>query len=471
MNITNVETKENSTVELTIHVDGVAFEAAVQKAYLTNRGQINVAGFRKGKAPRKIIESMYGVEVFYQDAVEAVYPAAYDAAVAEQGLDDVGYPQLEMVDTGKDGLTFKALVTVRPVATMGQYKDLTAPQDVAEVTADDIEKELAPLVQRATRLVSVEREVAMGDTAIIDFEGFDAGVAFEGGQGENYSLEIGSGSFIPGFEEQVVGMKIGEEKDLDITFPTDYVPDLAGKAVVFKVKVNEVKTSDSPAIDDEFAKDVSEFETLEDLKKDLGEKLAERRANDAKQAFEESIMEQLVDNMECEVPNVMVDVQLDKLMDDYAMRMQNQGMKLDDYLSMTGMTMDTMRASARPTALRQVQMELAMTAIATAEDIVITDEAVDAEMQKLADQYKLELAQVKAAIAPEMLKRDLKLQMAADVVLETAKVGPAPEKKEVVEEKPKRATRKKKTDEETVEGEEKPKRATRKKKTDETVAE
>ena len=464
MKVTNVEKKENSTVELTIHVDAEQFEAAVQRAYLKNRASIAVPGFRKGKAPRKIIESMYGTGVFYEEAVNEIYPLVYEAAVTEQGLDDVGYPDINIEDvSAENGLTIKAIVSVRPEATLTNYKGLTAPKAEVEVTEEDIEKELKPFIQRATRLVSVERAVANGDTAVIDFEGFDNGIAFDGGKGENYSLEIGSGSFVPGFEEQLVGMQIGEEKEIDITFPENYHPELAGKPVVFKVKINEVKEPQTPAIDDEFAKDVSEFETLEDLKKDLGEKLRARREEQAQNDFENAIMAQLVENMEVVIPDAMVEVQLDRVMDDFNRTLNAQGMKMEDYAAMMGGNVQTVRDAARPAARRQVEMELAMTAIAKAENFQITDEEVEAELQKMAEDYKLDLAQVKAVIPAEDLKKDLALRKASELVLAEAKVGEAPAAQE---EKPKR-TRKKKV-EETVEGEEsaeKPKR-TRKKKTE-----
>ena len=465
MKVTNVEKKENSTVELTIQVEAADFEAAVQKAYLKNRSRISVPGFRKGKAPRKIIESMYGTAVFYEDAINDVYPAAYEAAVQEQGLEDMGHPVMDIVEVGKEqGLIFTALVSVRPEVKLGQYKGLTAPKNVAEVTEQDIDAEMEPYIKRATRQVSVDTEIRMGDTAVIDFEGFDNGVAFEGGKGENYSLEIGSGSFVPGFEDQLIGMKAGEEKEINITFPEDYVPDLAGKAVVFKVKVNEVKEPQVPQVDDEFAKDVSEFETLADFRKDLGEKLAKRRAAQADDEFEEAILKQLVDNMQVEIPDGMVETQLDKLMDEYAMRMQSQGMSVNEYLKMMGMTPEMMRSSAKPSALRQVQIQLALNAVADAEKIEISDEDCQEEIKKLAEQYKLTEDQVKAAVPMENLKSDLRLQKASDLVIAEAKVGEAP-KAEETEEKPKKTTRKKKT-EEAAEGEEKPKR-TRKKKVEE----
>ena len=325
MNVKSNEKKENSVVELVIEVSAAEFDAAVNKVYNRQKKNISIPGFRKGKAPRKIIESMYGAEVFYEDAVEEAYPAAYAQAVEQEKLDVVAYPKLEILEIGKDGFTFKAEVTVRPEATVHDYKGITAPREEVAVTEEDIDNEMKPYISRATRLVSVERPAQSGDTAVIDFEGFKDGVAFEGGKAEKYSLELGSGSFVPGFEDQVIGMTVGEEKDINLTFPEDYTPELAGAAVVFKVKVHEIKEHQAPEVDDEFAKDVSEFETLAELREDLGKKLAERRENQAKRAFENAVMEQLVENMECEIPDGMVEVQLDKLMEDYAMRMQSQG--------------------------------------------------------------------------------------------------------------------------------------------------
>ena len=469
MKVTSVEKKEKSTVELTIQVEADAFEAAVQKAYEKDRKSISVPGFRKGKAPRKIIEGMYGTGVFYEEAINQVYPGAYAQAVEEQKLDDVGYPKIEIVEVGKDGLTFKALVSVRPEVKLGTYKGLTAAKDVAKVTDKDVDEELKPYIDRATRLVSVDRAAQNGDTVVIDFEGFDNGEAFEGGKGENYDLKLGSGSFVPGFEEQLVGTKAGDEKDLDITFPENYHPGLAGKAVVFHVKVKEVKEPQAPVVDDEFAKDVSEFETLEEFKKSLGDKLLDSKTKSAQQEYENAVIEQLVGNMEADIPDAMVEVQLDKLMEDFSMRLSNQGMKMEDYLAMMGATPESMRASARPTAQRQVEVDLALTAVADAESITISDEELEEELKKIAEEYKLELDEVKRAIPVEDMKRDLRLRKASELVMAEAKVGEAP-KKEEAEEKPKKTTRKKKA--ESAEGEEaaaeeKPKKTTRKKKAEE----
>ena len=428
MKVTSVEKKEKSTVELTIQIDAEQFEAAVQKAYLKDRNRISVPGFRKGKAPRKIIEGMYGSGVFYEDAINDVYPDAYAEAVKEQGLDDVGYPKIEIVEVGKEGLTFKALVSVRPEVKLGEYLGITAPKEEPKVTEKDIDEELKPFIDRATRLVSVKRKAKKGDTAVIDFEGFDNGTPFEGGKGENYELKLGAGMFVPGFEEQVIGMKAGEEKDLDITFPEDYHADLAGKQVVFHVKVHEVKEPKGPQVDDEFAKDVSEFETLADFRKDLGEKLAKRREDQAKEDFDNQILEQLVANMECEIPDGMIETQVDRLMDDFAMRLQSQGISMAEYQKMMGANAEMVRASAWPTAQKQVQLELALEAVAKAENLAVNDEEYEAEIKRLAEQYGMTEEQVKAAVPEEGLKGDLKMRKARELVLGAAKVGKAKKK-------------------------------------------
>ena len=434
MKVISAEKKEKSTVELTIQVEAEVFEAAVQAAYLKNRKSINVPGFRKGKATRKVIEGMYGTGVFYEDAINDCYPAAYDAAVAEQGLDVVGYPKTEIVEVGPQGMTFKALVPVRPEVKLGEYKGLSATKEATKVTDKDIDNEMKTYIERATRLVSVDREAKMGDATVIDFEGFDNGTAFEGGKGSNYELKLGSGSFVPGFEEQIVGMKAGDEKDIDITFPEDYHADLAGKAVVFHVKVNEVKEAQEPVVDDEFAKDVSEFETLEAFRADLGQKLTEKRASQAEMDFKSQIMEQVIGNMECEVPDGMVEVEIDRMLEQQAMQLQQYGISMEQYQQMMGVNEQIVRDSARPDALKSIQLRLALTAIAEAESIEITDEELEAEFTKLAEQYQIEIEKVKAAIAAEDLKNDLRMQKAQDLVVANAKTK-------------KKTTRKKKTDE------------------------
>ena len=457
MNVKSAEKKENSTVELVVEVSAEEFEAAVEKAYRKNKGSIAIPGFRKGKAPRKIIEGMYGSGVFYEDAVDEVYPKAYSEAVEQQGLEVVAYPSVEIVSVGKEGLTFKATVTVKPEVKLGQYKGLSAPKDEVKITDEDIEKEMAPLVERATRLVSVEREAKMGDTAVIDFEGFDNGVPFQGGKGENYSLELGSHSFVPGFEDGVVGMKPGEEKDLDVTFPQEYTPELAGKAVVFKVKLHEVKEKVLPTVDDEFAKDVSEFETLDELKKDLGEKLRQRRQADVDRSYEMALMEQVCDNMEVELPDAMVDFKAEEMVDDFARNISQQGIPFEQYLQYMGGDVNTMKLQMRPSAIANLKTNLALEAIAAEEKLEATAEELEEEYAKLAEQYGMPLERVKAGVSEKDLRHDLAMRKASKLVIESGKVGKAPEKKgeeetEKAEKKPAKKTAKKAAEE----GEKKP---------------
>ena len=464
MNVKSVEKQEKSTVELVIEVGKEEFEAAVEKVYKRQRGKITVPGFRKGKAPRKIIEGMYGSGVFYEDAINDVYPEAYAQAIEQEKLDAVAWPKVEIVDVGKEGLTFKAVVTVRPEVKLGEYKGLTAEKPEVTVTDEDIDNELKPYDNRASRMVTVEREAKNGDTVVIDFEGFLDGTPFDGGKGEGHSLELGSGSFIPGFEEQLVGAKAGDEKDLNVTFPEDYhASELAGKPVIFKVKVHEVKEKQLPEVDDEFAKDVSEFDTLADFKKDLGEKLKARRESQVQRDFEAALMEQVMDNMEVEIPDAMVDYEADQLVNDMAQRIQAQGIPFEQYLAMTGMNMDIMREQAKAAALERVRRDLALGAIVAAENITVSDEEVEEEYKRLAEQYHMELDQVKKAVEADGIRKEESYHKAEHVVYDSAKVGKAPAKK--------KAASKKKT-EETAEGEEKPKKTTRrttKKKAEETA--
>ncbi len=421
MNIKSNEKKENSAIELVIEVGAAEFEAAIEKVYNKQKKNIMLPGFRKGKAPRKMVEKMYGAEVFYEDAIEEAYPAAYEAALAETGIEPVAYPKLEIVEVGKEGFTFKALITVKPEATVKEYKGLVVAKPEVKVTAADVKAELKPYIDRASRLVTVERKAKKGDTAVIDFEGFKDGVAFEGGKGENYSLELGSGSFVPGFEEQVIGMKAGDEKDLDITFPENYTPELAGAAVVFKVKVNEVKERQEPTLDDEFAKDVSEFDTLDEFKKDLSAKLKARRQEQAERDYEEAIVDALLENLECDVPEAMIDYRADKMVEDYANRIQSQGIPFDQYLAMMGMNMDMMREQAKVSAVRSVRTGLALEAVAVAENIEVSEADVDAEVKRMAEEYKVDEEQVRAVVNVEDMKKDLASQKALELVKSSVK--------------------------------------------------
>ena len=458
MSVKSCEKVEKSQVALTIEVGAAEFEAAIEKAYQKMRKKVNVPGFRPGKAPRKIIEGMYGAEVFFEEAINIAFPEAYEAAVKEQELQVVGYPTVEMVgDCTKEGFTFKATTPVYPEVTLGEYKGLSAPKDEVKVTAADVDERLKQLSDRNTRLVSVEREAKEGDTAVIDFEGFLNGEPFDGGKGENHSLELGSHSFVPGFEEQVIGMKAGDEKDIDITFPEDYHADLAGKAVVFKVKVHEVKEKEVPEMDDEFAKDVSEFDTLKELKADLKKKITEERQKDADRAFEDALMEQVAANITADVPDAMIETQARQFLDNFKMQIAQSGIPYDQYMKMTGMDEAQLLTDAKEPAERQVRMDLAVAAIIKAENLDATDEEVEAEFKRLAEQYGMELDMVKKYLQADQVKDQLISQKAVAVVVDSA-TATKPEKKDA-----KKSTKK---TEETAEGEEKPaKKPAAKKKT------
>ena len=461
MSVKSCEKVEKSQVALTIEVGSAEFQAAIEKAYQKMRKKINVPGFRPGKAPRKIIEGMYGAEVFFEEAINIAFPDAYEAAVKEQELQVVGYPTVEMVgDVTKEGFTFKATTPVYPEVTLGEYKGLSAPKDEVKVTAADVDDRLKQLSDRNTRLVSVDREAKEGDTAVIDFEGFLDGKPFDGGKGENHSLELGSHSFVPGFEEQVVGMKAGDEKDIDITFPEDYHADLAGKAVVFKVKVHEVKEKEVPELDDEFAKDVSEFDTLKELKADLKKKITEERQKDADRAFEDALMEQVAANITADIPDAMVETQARQFLDNFKMQIAQSGIPYDQYMKMTGMDEGKLLEDAKEPALRQVRMDLAVAAIIKAENLDATDEEVEAEFQKLAEQYSMDIEMVKKYLQADQVKDQLISQKAVAVVVDSA-TATKPEKKTT-----KKAAKKSEDDAEAAEGEEKPaKKPAAKKKT------
>ena len=453
MNVKSVEKKEKSTVELVIEVGAEEFEAAVQKVYLKQRGKIAIPGFRKGHAPRKIIEAMYGTGVFYEDAINDVYPGAYAQAVEQEKLDAVAWPSVEVVSVGKEGLTFKAVVTVRPEVKLGQYKDLTAEKPAVTVTDEDIEGELKPYINRATRMVTVDRPAENGDTVVIDFEGFMDGKPFDGGKGEGHSLELGSNSFIPGFEDQLVGAKAGDEKDVNVSFPEDYhAQELAGKQALFKVKVHEVKEKQLPALDDEFAKDVSEFDTLDAFKKDLADKLTKRREEQAERTFQAAVMEQVMNNMEVDIPDAMVEFEADNMVNDMAQRIQSQGIPFDQYLSMMGMNMNMMHEQAKAAAMERVRRDLALGAVVDAEQIAISDEEVEEEYKRLAEEYHMELDKVKQAVEAENVRKELSVKKAEQLIYDSAKAGKAPAKKKAAAKKTEEKA------EEPAEGEAKPKR-------------
>ena len=431
MTVKSCEKLEKSRVALTIEVGAEEFEAAVNKAYLKMRGKRNSPGFRPGKAPRKMIESMYGAEVFYEEAVNAVLPDAYESAVDEQKLEVVGYPQVEVESVGKEGAVFKCTVAVYPEVELGQYKGLEAVKAEVKVMAADVNARLKEMADRNSRLVAVERAVKKGDTANIDFEGFDNGVAFEGGKGDAFDLEIGSGSFVPGFEDQLIGMKAGEEKDIDITFPENYTPELAGKPVVFHVKVNEVKVKELPAIDDEFAKDVSEFDTLKELKADIKKKMIEERTTAAQRAFEDVLMTKVAEGVKADIPEEMIELQAQQLVDGFKQQLAAQGIPYDQYLKMTGMEEAKIMADAKEPAANQVKMDLAIRAIIKAEGLEVSDEEVETEMKNVADKYGMDLDTVKKYLRSEDVKEQVMREKVIKVVADSAKaVAPAAKEEE-----------------------------------------
>ena len=433
MSVKSCEKLEKSKVALTIEVGAEEFEAAVNKAYLKMRGKMSIPGFRPGKAPRKIIEGMYGADVFYEEAVNIVLPQAYEAAVKEQELDVVGYPEVDLENCGKEGVTFKCTVAVYPEVKLGRYKGLEAPKAEVKVMAADVNARLKEMADRNSRLVSVERAVKKNDTANIDFEGFDNGVAFDGGKGENFDLEIGSGSFVPGFEDQLIGMKAGEEKEIDITFPENYTPELAGKPVVFKVKINEVKAKEVPAIDDEFAKDVSEFDTLKELKADMKKKMTEERKIAAQQAFEDALMKKVADGIEADIPEDMVKAQAERMLEGFKQQLASQGIPFEQYLQMTGMTNETFLAQAHQPALDQVRMDLAVEAIVKAEGLEASDEDVENEMKNIAEKYGMDPESVKKYLPADQVKEQVIREKVIKVVAD-AGVAVAPVEEEKKEE-------------------------------------
>ena len=433
MSVKSCEKLEKSKVALTIEVGAEEFEAAVNKAYLKMRGKMSIPGFRPGKAPRKIIEGMYGADVFYEEAVNIVLPQAYEAAVKEQELDVVGYPEVDLENCGKEGVTFKCTVAVYPEVKLGQYKGLEAPKAEVKVMAADVNARLKEMADRNSRLVSVERAVKKNDTANIDFEGFDNGVAFDGGKGENFDLEIGSGSFVPGFEDQLIGMKAGEEKEIDITFPENCTPELAGKPVVFKVKINEVKAKEVPAIDDEFAKDVSEFDTLKELKADMKKKMTEERKIAAQQAFEDALMKKVADGIEADIPEDMVKAQAERMLEGFKQQLASQGIPFEQYLQMTGMTNETFLAQAHQPALDQVRMDLAVEAIVKAEGLEASDEDVENEMKNIAEKYGMDPESVKKYLPADQVKEQVIREKVIKVVAD-AGVAVAPVEEEKKEE-------------------------------------
>ena len=413
--------------KLTIEASAEDFEKAIQKVYLKARGRINIPGFRKGKAPRKLIEKMYGTGVFYEDAANDLIPTAYAEALKDCDLEIVSRPEINVtqIESGKPFI-FTAEVAVKPEVTLGEYKGVEVEKSDVEVTDEDINKEVDKERENNSRTIDVDdRAVESGDIIKLDFDGSVDGVPFAGGKAENYTLTIGSGSFIPGFEDQLIGTKIGEDKDVTVTFPEDYhEKSLAGKEAVFKCKVNAITVKELPDADDEFASEVSEFETLAEYKEDIKKKLTEKKEKEARAKKEAQAVEKAVENATMEIPDAMIDTQVQSMMEDFARRMQSQGLSLEQYFQFTGMDVKKMHDQMKPEALKRIQNSLVLEAVAKAENIEISDEKVDEEIAKMAEAYKMEVEKLKGIIGDserDQMKKDLAVQAAADLIADAAK--------------------------------------------------
>ncbi|MEW9080636.1 trigger factor [Terrisporobacter glycolicus] len=423
---------EGNKVSFKLTVDNDKFESAIVKAYNKNKGKYNIPGFRKGKAPRKIIETNYGKGVFYSDAIDILFPEVYPSAIDELKIDPIDAPSIDIEEISKDnGLVILVDVEVKPSFELGEYKGVEVEKVEEAINEDAVTAKLEEMREKGSRLVSVEREIANGDTANIDFEGFDGEVAFEGGKGENYDLVIGSGSFIPGFEEQLVGKKVGEELEVNVTFPEEYhAENLAGKPVVFKVKVNDVKVKELPELNDEFAADTTEFNTLEELTADVKAKVEVEAAEAAKNELRNRVIEKVVANTEVEVPEAMVKNEIENQMMELNYQLQYQGFGMEQFLQMTGKTMEEFKAefaaNRRDEAVRNVKTSLVIEAIAKAEDVQVSEEEVDAEVQKMAESYNMTVEQVKEALRPTDLKDmegQLKIRKTIDLLVDSAKIA------------------------------------------------
>ena len=432
MNVKNIERNGNQTT-ITVEIEKELMETGAQKAYLKARKNIMIPGFRKGKAPRKMIESLYGAHVFYEDGLEEIFPEVYEEAVTKQGVKAIGRPSLTDMQIADDGVVTITISTeVYPEVTLGEYKGLEIEKAEAVVTDEQIQAELDRMAQNVASTETVERAAEMGDTANIDFEGFDNGVPFKGGKGEAFDLKLGSGSFVPGFEEQVVGMTAGEEKDIDITFPEDYTAELAGKAVVFHVKLNKVTATNVPAQDDEFAKDVSEFETLDELKADLRAKALENAQKQIDSAFEQACVDKAAENTTVDMPAALIDMELDNQMERFAYQLQMSGYSMDAYAKMMGGDLNTMRNAFRPAAEKQAKANVTLAKIVEVEGIEVTEDDMTAEYEALAKQYELELDKVKEMVPAEEIKTSLETRKAVKVIVDAA-VAVAPKAEEAAE--------------------------------------
>ena len=433
MNVKNIERNGNEAT-IVVEIDKDLMETGINKAYLKARKQILVPGFRKGKAPRKMIEALYGAHVFYEDGLEEIFPEVYDFAVAKQeSFKAIGRPSLTDMKIEDDGSVTLTLTTeVYPEVTLGQYKGLEVEKTEASVTDEQVQAELDRMAQNVASTETVDRAAQMGDTANIDFEGFDNGVPFEGGKGENFDLKLGSGQFVPGFEEQVVGMTAGEEKDIDITFPEDYHKELAGKAVVFHVKLNKVTVTMVPEMDDEFAKDVSEFDTLDALKADVRAKALEQAQKQADSAFENACVEKAAENTTVDMPKALVENELDVQMERFGYQLQMSGYSMEQYAKMMGGDVNTMRNAFRPAAEKQAKISVTLEAIAKAEGLAATEEEIEEEIKSLAKQYEMEEAKVKEMVPAEELTGSLVTRKAIKLIVDSA-VAVAPKAEEKTE--------------------------------------
>ena len=430
MNVKSTE-QEKNTAKIIVEIEKQEFETALNKAYNKCKRDIAVPGFRKGKAPRKVVEGMYGAKVFYEDAVNEIFPEIYNKAVVEQQLKAVGGPSVSAMDETEDGAIVLTIETaLYPEVTLGDYKGIEVPKATVTVTDEDVEAEVNRMAERNSRIETVDRPAQEGDTVVLDFEGFDNGVAFEGGKGENYSLKLGSHQFVPGFEEALVGLSAGDEKDVDVTFPENYTPELAGKPVVFKCKIHEVKETSVPEKDDEFAKDVSEFDTLDALREDIRQKQLKERQENVDRQFENAAVEKAAQNMTCDIPACMIDEQVDKHLDQFAYQLQMSGMTMEDYAKMMGGDLNAMRSSMRPMAETTVRSNILLSAVVEAEGLTVSDEEVEEEMKKVAEQYQMELDKVKEALNVENVKADLAAKKAVKLIVDNAVAVDIPKKEE-----------------------------------------
>ena len=420
MTIKSIE-KNGNKATVVVEIDKELMEKGVNAAYLKARKQIQLPGFRKGKAPRKMIEKMYGAYVFYEDGLEEIFPEIYEGAIASQDLKAIGRPSLENMDISEEGIVTLTLSTeTYPEVTLGDYKGLEIEKAEATVSDEQVAAELERMQQNVASTETAERAAQMGDTANIDFEGFLDGTPFDGGKGDNFDLKLGSGQFVPGFEEQVVGMTAGEEKDIDITFPEDYTAELAGKAVVFHVKLNKVSVTILPELDDEFAKDVSEFDTLDELKADIRAKALESAQKQIDSAFENAAVEKAAENASVEMPTALIESELDNQMDRFAYQLQMSGYSMDAYAKMMGGDVSTMRNAFRPTAEKQAKINVTLEKVAEVEGIEITEEDLNAEFEAMAKQYELEIEKIKEMVPAEEVKASLKTRKAVKVIVDSA---------------------------------------------------